>query len=251
VSLIVTPAVLLRSHPYSETSQILRFYSQDAGVVSVVAKGVRKTGGRQGGGLSTFAEGRLTFYHRESRDLQTFKEFSSERPRRGFSKDPLKLAGASVLGELVLQHAGGDGNPILFKKLSLGLDEVESTGQTVFLQTLLLECWGLVEELGYAPELGVCVTCGRELNVEEMAHFDFASGGIRCPDCQEGSHGPRLGPKALKQLKGLLLGSLEEEIIRPRAHLRLVSDFITYHISGGTPLRSMKVLASLVPKDHA
>ena len=252
MSLIATPAVLLRSNPYSETSRILRFYSRESGVVSVIAKGVRKTGGRQGGGLSTFAEGRLTFYFRESRDLQTFKEFSSERPRTGFSRDPLKMAGASVLGELVLQHAGGEGNPILFQKLSLALDEVESTGQTVFLQTLLLECWGLVEELGYAPELSMCVICGRELEEEEeMGRFDFASGGIRCPDCQEGSHGPRLGPLARKQLRGLLLGALEEEIIRPRAHLRLVSDFITYHISGGTPLRSMKVLASLVPKDHA
>jgi len=251
VSLIVTPAILLRSHPYSESSQILRFYSRDAGVVSVVAKGVRKTGGRHGGPLSTFTEGTLTYYHRESRDLQTFKEFSSEHPRTGFSRDPLKLAGASVLGELVLQHAGEDGNPSLFQKLSLGLDKVESTVQGVFLQTLLIESWGLVEELGYAPELEGCVLCGRGLKEEELGNFDFASGGIRCPDCQEGSHGPRLGPKARKQLRGLLRGSLTEELIRPRAHLRLVSDFITYHISGGMPLRSMEVLASLVPKDHA
>ena len=216
-----------------------------------MAKGVRKAGGRHGGPLSTFAEGTLTFYHREGRDLQTFKEFSPKPLRNGLSRDPLRLAGASVLGELVLQHAGGDGNPVLFQKLSLGLDEVESTSKGVFLQTLLLEMWGLVGELGYAPELGGCVVCGRGLKDEELGHFDFASGGIRCPDCQEGSHGPRLGPKARRQLLGLLQGSLSEAIIRPRAHLRLVSDFITYHISGGTPLRSMDVLATLIPTDHA
>jgi len=248
---MVTPAILLRSHPYSESSRILRFYSRDAGVVSVMAKGVRKIGGRLGGPLSTFAEGTLTFYHREGRDLQTFKEFSAKPLRAGLSKDPLRLSGASVLGELVLQHAGEDGNPVLFQKLSLGLDEIESTTKEAFLQTLLLETWGLVEDLGYAPELTGCVLCGRELRDEELGRFDFASGGIRCPDCQEGAHGPRLGPKARKQLLGLLQGSLSEAILRPRAHLRLVSDFITYHISGGTPLRSMQVLATLIPKDHA
>lgn len=251
MSLVTTPAILLRSHPYSETSLILRFFSRDAGVVSTLAKGVRKAGGRHGGPLSTFAEGELTFYHRDSRDLQTFRDFASENPRKGLSQDPLRLAGASVLGELVLQHGGESGNPVLFRKLSMGLDQIESTPQGTLLQSLLLELWGLVEELGYAPEVTACVACERELMEEELGRFDFAAGGIRCPDCQGGSHGPRLGPKARNQLQGLLHGSLEEEIIRPRAHLRLASDFITYHISGGTPLRSMGVLATLVPKDHA
>ena len=84
-----------------------------------------------------------------------------------------------------------------------------------------------------------------------MGRLDFPSGGIRCPDCWEGSQGPRLGPTARRQLHGLVRGALDEVLIRPRAHLRLLSDFITYHISGGTPLRSMEVLANLIPQDHA
>jgi hypothetical protein len=49
----------------------------------------------------------------------------------------------------------------------------------------------------------------------------------------------------------LLSGRLQEELLRPRAHLRLASDFITYHISGGEPLRSMAVLYTLIPAHHA
>ena len=105
--------------------------------------------------------------------------------------------------------------------------------------------------MGYAPEVDGCVICGRELEEEELGRFDFASGGLRCPGCVEGPVGPRLGPKARTQLRALVQGGGAGELVRPRAHLRLVSDFITYHISGGMPLRSLGVLATLVPKDHA
>jgi hypothetical protein len=59
VSILSTPAILLRSFPYSETSQTLRFYTESHGVVSAIARGVRKASGRQGGTLSTFSEGIL------------------------------------------------------------------------------------------------------------------------------------------------------------------------------------------------
>lgn len=251
MTIVTTPAILLRSHPYSETSRILRFYTRDGGVVAAMAKGIRKAGGKRGGSERTFGEGLLAFFHKESRDLQTYRDFTLENPRSGLAANPLRFAGASVLGELVLQHAGSDENPGLFGVLSRGLDQLEMESEERVVSRLLLELWGLVVELGYTPELESCVSCGRALSREELGRFDFAAGGLRCPRCQEASRGPRLGPTARSQLLGLVRGSLGETLIRPRAHLRLASDFITYHISGGTPLRSMDVLATLVPKDHA
>lgn len=251
MSALITPAILLRHHPFSDTSQILRFYTRDVGVVAMVGKGVRKVGGRRGGPLSTFAEGHLAFFYRRNRELQTFKDFSADRARMGISRDPLKLAAASVLGELVLQHAGEEPHPSLFLGLSRGLDDLERMPKPDVLRALLLHLWGLIGELGYAPEVEECVACGRPFHQEELGHFDFGGGGIRCSDCLEGRRGPRLGPRAREQLRGFLNGDVPEELSRPRAHLRLASDFITYHISGGTPLRSMEVLATLVPKDDA
>jgi DNA repair protein RecO (recombination protein O) len=247
VSLLTTPAILLRSYPYSETSQTLRFYSEARGVLGTLAKGVRKTGGRGGGFLSTFSEGILNVNFRENRDLQTFHDFTPTKPRRGLAAHPLRLAGASVLGELILQHAEGEGNPSLFSMLGEGLDAVEGVGIDTFLPTLLLHLWSLIDALGFAPMIQACVGCGRAFESEEMARFDFAEGGLRCHSCGAEALGPRLGPVARAQLQGLMNGEVPGEIRRPRAHLRLASDFITYHISGGTPLRSMAVLASLTP----
>jgi hypothetical protein len=43
----------------------------------------------------------------------------------------------------------------------------------------------------------------------------------------------------------LLDGEVPVDLLRPETHLRLASDFITYHISGGQPLRSLTFLANL------
>jgi len=245
VSLLTTSGILLRRYPYSETSQILRFYTESRGVVGALARGVRKTGGRRGGPLSTFSEGILNVQFKDNRDLQTFRDFSPSRTRMGLASDPLRMAGASVLGELILQHAESEENPHLFRKLGLGLDALESKGPEPFLSVLLVHLWGLIQELGYGPLLDQCVECGRSFLTEEIGRFDYGAGGLRCPDCPGEVQGPRMGPGAREQLEVLLSGSYPEPLVKPETHLRLASDFITYHISGGKPLRSMAVLASL------
>jgi recombinational DNA repair protein (RecF pathway) len=216
-----------------------------------MAKGVRKTGGRRGGSLSTFGEGVLTVQFRANRDLQTFRDFSPSNPRSGIAGNPVRLGGASVLAELVLRHAESEANPGLFRILSMGLNRVEREPVEGILTVLLTELWCLVRELGYGPMLDGCVECGRALEEEEMGSFDFSAGGLRCSRCRTEIRGPRLGPLARSQLRSLVEGRLDEGLRRPKAHLRLASDFVTYHISGGTPLRSMAVLATLIPKSHA
>jgi DNA repair protein RecO len=251
VSLLSTAAILLRSYPYSETSRILTFYTETHGVLGVVARGVRRTGGRRGDPLSTFSEGVLSLHHREGRDLQTFREFWPSTPRTGLALHPLRLAGASVLGELVLRHSESEGNPSLFAVLSRGLSAMEAQPTDSLLTSLLAELWPLVVELGYRPLLEHCVACGRPPGKQEMARLDLGAGGLRCAACGGEGMGPRIGPRARSQLGALLAGSLQEDLLRPRAHLRLASDFITYHVCGGEPLRSMTVLNTLIPAPHA
>lgn len=251
MSVLTTSAILLRSYPYSETSLILRFYSESMGVLGAMARGIRKSGGKKGGAPSTFSEGLLDIHFKENRDLQTFRDFSPIRPRRGLASHPIRLAGASVLGELILQHAEGEGNSMLFQGLGAGLDAMEHEDLDSLQPTLLIHLWSLIRDLGFGPSVLLCVECGRRFQGEEMGRFDFSAGGLRCSNCPGESQGPRLGPLARDQLRAILMGEIPSELIRPRAHLRLVSDFITYHISGGTPLRSMAVLVSLTPESDA
>lgn len=149
------------------------------------------------------------------------------------------------MAEVVLKHAGEDSNPLLFGALGDGLDRLSDAPEGRFLTTLLREGWSLVSTLGYRPVVEVCVECGAAPG-DALTRFDFSAGGIRCPNCSEVEVGPRLGPRARAQLTALLDDPTLPEVERPRGHLRLLGDFITYHLSGGRPLTTLKVLAALL-----
>lgn len=242
-----TSALLLRAHPYGETSRVLRFLTRDRGIIGVMARGVRS--GR-GSGLDTFAGGRLTFYHKDTRDLQTYKEFGVERPRRGLGRHPLRLAAASVLADLVLRHGGDADAAELFDTLDAAFDALAEAEADAVPGVLLREGWALIAVLGYHPSLDRCPVCGTPLGPDDVGRFDFAQGGVRCPSCADASGGPRLGPGARRQLTAFLTGSVPADLQRPRGHLQFLSDFVTYHLAGSRGLDSFRVLAALLPPDE-
>lgn len=247
MSVVTTRGVLLRAHPYSETSRVLRFFTEDHGVVGVMAKGIRRAG--KGDGMDLFGEVALTLHVRPGRDLQTLREVAATRRRRGLGSHPLRLASAGVLGELVLRHHGEAPSHEVFETLGAGLDRMEAAPVEAVPAALLAEGWGLVSALGYHPEVEFCVACGGDLGPEEVGRFDFGAGGIRCAACAAGLAGPRVGPGARSQLAVLLRGEIPAELERPRAHLQLLSDFVTHHLSGSRPLEAFRVLASFLPPD--
>ncbi len=245
MSLVTTRAVLLRSHPYSETSQVLRFYTESMGAVGVMGRGVRAGSGKGGNGLDSFAEGTLTLIVKSTRDLQTLKDFVPTRPRRALAADVRRFGGAAVLAELVLRHAGEEASPPLFDALSEGLDRLVASSGDAVVPTVLQEAWRLVGVLGYRPALDGCVACGSPLG-DDLARFDLGAGGLRCLRCSPAHGGPRLGPRARAQLAALLDGEAPAVLERPRAHLRLLSDFVTWHVAGGRPLPSLQFLVDLM-----
>jgi DNA repair protein RecO (recombination protein O) len=250
MSVVSTPAVLLRSFNYSETSRVLRLYTKDLGLVSVMAKGVRRGGARGQGGLDTFSRGELTAYVRPTRDLQTFKEFAVEEAGGSLGRDVLRFAGASVLAEIVLLNAGPDPSPQVFERLINALRRIDAVPRARIIGAVLAEGWMLVTTLGYEPQIDLCVHCGRVLGATEVLRFDFSAGGVNCSDCASDHSGPRVGPGARQQLAALLQGTVPEALGKPRAHLRLLHDFVTYHISSSKPLKTFRIFGSVAGLDE-
>jgi DNA repair protein RecO (recombination protein O) len=258
VSLITARAVLLRAHPYSESSRVLRFLTDGHGVVGIMARGVRRSRSQSTAGLDTFAQGDLTFYMKETRELQTYKDFNVTHPRRGLGRDPRRLAGASVLAELVLRHTAEGDTTALFETVAGAMDRLAEVPADALVPRLLCEGWTLVDVLGFRPDFEHCISCGVRLEADDMSRMDLAQGGLRCPACLVGESGdgvgsgvgPRVGPGARAQLRALLLGEVPDRLDRPRAHLQLLSDFVTYHVAGSRPFDAFRVLAALLPDDR-
>ena len=246
---VSTRAVLLRSHDYGDTSRILRFYTEELGLLSVMARGVRTRSGKGSTAVTTFATGTLTAYVKPNRELHTMKDFSCSQLREGLGGNVLRFAGAAAVAELVLAHADQERNIELLSALEQGLDSLESIDTARVPAAALSAVWRITEAFGFAPQLDPCVRCGEPLTEDEVGRFDFAAGGVRCADCAEGAAGPRVGPIARGQIASLIAADLEREFTHARRHLGVLSDFVAYHLVS-KPLKSLRFLGGMLPADE-
>lgn len=245
---VSTRAVLLRGYDYGDTSRILRFYTLDYGLLSVVARGVRGRSGKGGSAVNSFSSGDLVAYVKPHGDLHTMKDFSSERTRAGIPLHVLRFAGASCLVELVLSHAEQEPHPMLFERLEHELDRLDQTPVSALPAAILSALWRVTSVFGFEPELTACVHCGRPLEHDEVGRFDFDAGGLRCEACGRGPVGPRVGPIARDQVRALLAGTPPDGFTHPRRHLALISDFVAHHVAQ-KPLKTLRFLADRLPPD--
>jgi len=248
VAAVATPAVLLRSHDYGDSSRILRFFTESHGLLSAMAHGVRGKTGKGAASFANFATGDLTVYVKPHRDLHTMKDFVCAKAREGLGSDMLRFSGASAVAELVLGHVEQEPHPGLFSALEDSLDRLSTVPSDQLVAAALGALWSVTHALGFAPQIDACVECGRRLGEDEVGRFDLAAGGVRCAGCAEGRSGPRVGPVARAQVALLVAGGIPEGMTHAHQHLSLVADFIAYHVVS-KPLKSLRFLGDLLPED--
>ena len=120
--LVSTPAVVLRTYRYSETSKIVRLATRDYGVQSAIAKGVLRPRSPFGAALETLSEGVAQLYHKETRELQTLAAFDVIQLRRDLAGDLGRFAGAAALSEVMLKMAPPAPLPAAYEAFTLALD---------------------------------------------------------------------------------------------------------------------------------
>ncbi len=244
---LTTPAILLRTHPFSESSRVLRFYTRDLGLVGVMARGVQRGASKGQGAVGTFAEGVAVIFLRENRELQYLREFTPSNAHLALARDFRRLAGASVAAELVLRHSGQEAHAALFDALSQGLTRLENASSTAITGEVLALNWWIVQVMGFAPELTACTSCGVCLGEGEMGSFDLEAGGLRGPCCPAPKTSRRVGPIARRQLGKLLHGMAPTSLRGERAHVSLLDDFTAFHMLGGRRLDSLRFLYNAPP----
>lgn len=239
--LVTTDAVVLHAFDYLETSRIIRLATRDAGVQSVIARGARRSKKRFGTALDLFASGVAEIHTKAGRELQQLTTFDVTRARPSLGLDLDRFASASMLAELGLKFAGGEEQGSLFGALTGALDALHGRTGADARVTALGRAWHIVASLGFAPAIDICCVCDQPVSPDEPALFSHPDGGIACPRCAGDIHGGRRLPsEARSALRAWLAG---DEIINSdaqvqRAHVRLLREFATYHLSDGAELRA-------------
>ena len=206
--------IVLRSIRYAEADRILDLYTRDAGLVSVIAKGIRRTKSRFGGRLEPLSC--VDFLAYEGRSLHTITQAEVLRSFHGVREDLARFETAGGIVQTTRALAGGDeADRRVFNLLYRALDTLEgraeghgSVGSAFALKLSVLA--------GYALRLDACVSCEQNLDGlrdEGFLYYAPPLGGVLCPECRRAGFSGDAFPipdGALDALRDLVSRPLKE-----------------------------------------
>jgi DNA repair protein RecO (recombination protein O) len=228
-------AICIRAIDYSETSQILTFFTRDTGKIGAIAKGSKRPKSSFGGPFEIFSYGNIVFAESNKDKLSTLTEFESSFGGAGFSKLSANLFalncclfGAELLNKLTHDY---DPHPQLFDDFLQFLQHVgEGSNNFDMLTLLILFQLSLLKETGLQPVLSHCVNCKTRHDKRDTRYeiyFSSSVNGLICRDCEASFPDKiRLSPNTagcLSNLK-LLAGA-------PKNTLKEIEKLLTHHLT--------------------
>ena len=240
--LVSTPAIVLSTLRYSETSKIVRLATRDHGVQSAIARGALRAKSRFGGALQLLSEGQAQYLSKEQRELHVLTAFDLRRLHVGLTGNLDRYAVACALAEVMLRFAPSDPHPESFEVLHSALEAVEESPAGTVEPLGLRLLWRLVSVLGFAPSIEACVIDGRTLPAEGPRPFSTRDGGALCTTCAGQRGATRLPPHDRVDLALLLDPNASLPALDPRhgaAHRRLLARYIRHHLAEGAELPAL------------
>jgi len=205
-------AICIRTVDYSETSQIVTFFTRANGKVSVIAKGSKRPKSAFGGPIEILSFGKIVFSDSTKEKLATLTEFepapvSSVEDRNGafpafthLSRNSTGrlpalfafnccLFAAELVNNLTQPY---DPHPELFDSFLRFLQDVNehrvsSIEHQQILSLLILFQLALLKEVGLMPILNACANCKTQYaihNTQYELYFSSSANGLICRDCQ-------------------------------------------------------------------
>jgi len=210
-------AILLRRTPFGETSLVVHVLTPGHGRVELMAKGAHRPRSRFFGVLDWFDTLELAWVRRGEADLGTLREGELRHRRRGLTRSLRSYRAAQTVVELLdLVTRAGFSDRDQFTLAEGALDALDRAQgpPSALLAGFELK---LLDQLGLAPALASCATCGAPAAAldptapEPRAPFSTTVGGRLCPIHANEAHasGVRVGtlPVAVLDSASLALGA--------------------------------------------
>ncbi|HEX2141674.1 MAG TPA: DNA repair protein RecO [Candidatus Limnocylindria bacterium] len=198
-----TEAIVLRSMDLGEADRVLTVLTPHLGKLRIIAKGVRRTRSRLGGGLEPFSDVHLVLAVGRTFDVVT--QAALEDAHLGLRDDLHSTAAAWYLVELADRFCEGAADSRgAFLLLAQGLAALDAAPADV--RREVVARWfelALLDVMGFRPELVRCLECGADIGPEGNA-YSAVAGGVLGPECAHDATGARpVSPDALKVMRHL------------------------------------------------
>ncbi|AQQ71679.1 Recombination protein O [Limihaloglobus sulfuriphilus] len=197
----------IRKMDYSETSQILTFFTRGAGVIGGIAKGSRRNKSAFGGAVELFAAGEIIYIPSKSGGLATITDFAPKPLFSTARTSSTGLNGAYFAAEMLAAFiSNNDPHPQLFDRVMRFLVNIQQNKTPEAVLRLLIRFqMNLLKDVGLGLDIGRCANCsaafdkimqpqspaaeGQSSNnfTANPSGIYFASdaGGMVCRDCEQ------------------------------------------------------------------
>lgn len=240
--LVNDQAICIRTTDFSETSQIVTFFTREHGKIGAIAKGAKRAKSSFGGAIEVYAYGPVLYREAPQGGLYTLCEFE---PRHdvvaGLSRNMhgyyCSLLAGELLSKLTQEH---DAHPELYECLldflhRISGADIQTVGgrsavsQLEALGLLLLFLSTLLAHVGLRLRVDSCGNCQAQSDDPSTdVYFSSQISSLVCRDC-EASFPDRLtvpfGALACLRAPSRCMDMSEETV---RAAVRLLLDHFTY-----------------------
>jgi DNA repair protein RecO (recombination protein O) len=172
----------IRRLDFSETSQVVTFYTRDYGRLDLIAKGAKRKRSPTQGRIDLFACGELVFVGKRQGTLHVLAEFNPRELFEGLRRSLPRAYSAFYVAELLdrSQH-GGYADARFYAVCEATLRQL-AVGERIDVSRMIFEAH-LLDALGVAPQVQRCVECGGRLPTRGQVAFAAGRGGALCKSC--------------------------------------------------------------------
>ena len=231
---IKTDATILRSVDYRDSDRIFTLLTRDLGMISAMARGVRKSHKRYDGALVPFAHIEIVVSPGAGR-MWHIKEAALLQPNAALSAHLLKVSSSSYLLEITRESIPENTPDIpLFELVLQSLEALCLAAPESVPMLTLSATLKLLRLSGIAIGLSRCSSCGQMVPAGRPVLFHPGRGGVICTPCGGGPfrlEADTIG--ALQQMADIRMDADEQLAFAPqtiRQCEEAVLDFIEHHL---------------------
>ncbi|MDO5568872.1 MAG: DNA repair protein RecO [bacterium] len=167
--------IIVSEVPYKETSKIINVFTEELGIIGVVARGVKKL--KSTLVISKLSLGYFHIFYKE-KSLSNLIEFDSINNFKNIKKDIYKISYATFITELTTQVYKHSSHKDIFNLYISTLIKINE-GYNASILTNILELKYL-QYLGIMPVIDKCVVCSSPNNLVTVSSY---KGGYLCSNC--------------------------------------------------------------------
>jgi DNA repair protein RecO (recombination protein O) len=242
---VKSPGLILKKIPFSDTSLILKVFTRESGLITLIAKGAKRPKSKYHGLLDFFTLDQFIYPEKSKSEIHTLLDAGLIKDFPRLKADPGRQSLGHVYMELYLKYVAEPAQSYPHYEMLLErLEQVDEAADAAFDPVLHLCDFllGLCAVSGFSPQFSQCVQCGRTAKGFRV-RMDPDLGGPVCSACAGAGAGGLAFPGRLLhwlervQESGARAGRLprEEESL---AETFLLA-FLGKHAGGARPMKTL------------